>query len=82
MPIKELEERSLADKLFPLEVEDFADSILAIPPELRRLHTETYDFSVTTIKGYLESSHMFIPSFQRGYVWTQPQASRSLLNFA
>src|SRR4051812_4596550 len=69
-------EPTLADKLFPQESNDFADSILSIPPELRRLHTETYDFSVTTIKGFLETDHIFVPTFQRGYVWSDPQASR------
>jgi hypothetical protein len=67
---------TLADKLFPRDVEEFADSILAIPPEQRRLHTETYDYSIATIVDYLRSEHVFVPRFQRGYVWTDPQASR------
>ncbi len=67
----------LADKLFPPD-EPFADSILSIPPEQRRLHTETYDFSISTIYDKLTSKEksLFIPEFQRGYVWTKPQASR------
>lgn len=67
----------LADKLFPPE-EPFADSILSIPPEQRRLHTETYDFSISTIYEKLTSKErsLFIPEFQRGYVWTKSQASR------
>jgi hypothetical protein len=69
---------TLADKLFPQEVDEFADSILAIPPEQRRLHTETYDYSIGTIVEYLRSNHVFVPRFQRGYVWTDPQASRLL----
>lgn len=67
---------TLADKLFPQEVDEFAESILAIPPEQRRLHTETYDYSIGTIAEYLRSKHVFVPRFQRGYVWTEPQASR------
>ena len=47
----------LADVLFPeaLEQDDFADGVLSIPPEQRKLHTETYDFTVETI---VESSMM------------------------
>src|SRR5882724_9840606 len=67
---------TLADRLFPKEQDEFADSILAIPPEQRRLHTETYDYSIATITDYLRSEHVFVPRFQRGYVWTGPQASR------
>src|SRR5579863_5758746 len=67
---------TLADKLFPKETEEFAESILDIPPEQRRLHTETYDFSIATIRDYLANKHLFIPRFQRGFVWTEPQASR------
>ncbi|KAE9698705.1 DUF262 domain-containing protein, partial [Enterobacteriaceae bacterium TzEc077] len=36
---------ALADLLFPQE-EDFAENILDIPPVQRKLHTETYDFTV------------------------------------
>lgn len=70
-------ETSLADKLFPKE-EPFADSILSIPPEQRRLHTETYDFAISTIYEKLSGTQksMFIPEFQRRYVWTKAQASR------
>ena len=74
--MKRQEGATLADKLFPKEAEEFADSILAIPPEQRRLHTETYDFSISTIRDYLSTEHIFVPQFQRGYVWTEPQASR------
>lgn len=68
-------ETTLADKLFPPE-EQYADSILSIPPEQRRLHTETYDFSIATIHQYLSARNMFIPEFQRRYVWSKIQASR------
>jgi uncharacterized protein DUF262 len=71
-------ESSLADKLFPQQEESHADSILQIPPEQRRLHTETYDFSITTLYEYMTSStrHIYIPEFQRRYVWGKAQASR------
>jgi Protein of unknown function DUF262 len=68
---------SLADKLFPLTQEPYGDSILSVPPEQRRLHTETYDFSISTIYEKLSiSKSIFIPEFQRRYVWTKAQASR------
>jgi hypothetical protein len=68
---------SLADKLFPIREEPHGDSILSIPPEQRRLHTETYDFSISTIYERLSvSKSIFIPEFQRRYVWTKAQASR------
>jgi hypothetical protein len=67
---------TLADRLFPRETEDYADSILSIPPEQRRLHTETYDYSITTVVDYLRAGHIFVPRFQRGYVWTETQAAR------
>src|SRR5882672_10805041 len=68
---------SLADKLFPIAQEPYGDSILSVPPEQRRLHTETYDFSISTIYEKLSiSKSIFIPEFQRRYVWTKAQASR------
>lgn len=66
---------ALADKLFPdLKVEEI--DILNIPAEERRLRTETYDFTVSTLIDYLNQGHIFIPNFQRGYVWNKTQASR------
>ena len=66
---------ALADKLFPdLKVEEI--DILNIPAEERRLRTETYDFTVSTLIDYLRQGHIFIPNFQRGYVWNKTQASR------
>lgn len=38
----------LADKLFP-DVEETTTDILNVPPEKRRLTTETYDFTVSTL---------------------------------
>jgi hypothetical protein len=65
----------LADKLFP-EIEEQNLDILNIPPEKRRLNTETYDFTVSTLVDYLTDNHIIIPEFQRGYVWNRAQASR------
>ena len=70
-------EKSLADILFPtLSEEELSESILNIPPEQRRLQTETLDFSISTILDSLEKGHIFIPEFQRRYVWSITQASR------
>jgi len=65
----------LADKLFP-EVKELNLDVLNIPPEKRRLNTETYDFTVSTLVEYLKNGHILIPEFQRGYVWNRAQASR------
>ena len=69
---------ALADILFPeaKEQQDFAEGILSVPPEQRRLHTETYDFTVTTVVDKLNNRSIFIPDFQRRYVWSDAQASR------
>ncbi len=72
--------KALADILFPeaLEQQDFAEGILSVAPEQRKLHTETYDFTVETIVEKLggDTKSIFIPDFQRKYVWTDVQASR------
>jgi len=69
---------ALADILFPeaKEQQEFAEGILSVPPEQRRLHTETYDFTVTTVVDKLNNRSIFIPDFQRRYVWSDAQASR------
>lgn len=69
---------ALADVLFPAtkDQQDFAESILTIPPEQRKLHTETYDFTVETLVEKIDDGSVFIPNFQRRYVWADPQASR------
>jgi hypothetical protein len=70
-------EGTLADRLFPKpEAVEYAESILSIPPEQRRLHTETYDFTISTITDYLKANSIFVPEFQRRYVWSDAQASR------
>lgn len=72
--------KALADILFPeaMQQQDFADGILSVSPEQRKLHTETYDFTVETIVEKLgdPSKSIFIPDFQRKYVWSDTQASR------
>lgn len=68
----------LADVLFPeiKDQSDFADGVLSIPPEQRKLHTETYDFTVETVFEKLNDKSITIPKFQRRYVWSESQASR------
>lgn len=68
--------KNIADILFPedADLEDVA--VIDIPPEQRRLHTETFDFSIATIFSYLNEGNIYIPKFQRKYVWTRSQASR------
>lgn len=68
--------KDLADELFPV-VEDLDSlDVLEIPPNQRKLHTETYDFSISTIYEHLKSGHIYVPRFQRSYVWNRGQASR------
>lgn len=69
-------QKSLADKLFPIEDSDDEVSIVDIPPEKRRLLTETYDFSISTLTSQLKEKSIIIPDFQREYVWNRAQASR------
>jgi hypothetical protein len=73
--------QTLADQLFPIKKETDELEILDIPPEQRRLHTETYDFTVATIFEYLSKGDIFIPEFQRSYVWNRAQASRFIESF-
>jgi len=68
--------KSLADQLFPIKESLDSLDVLDIPPNQRKLHTETYDFSISTISEYLENGHIYIPHFQRSYVWNRGQASR------
>jgi hypothetical protein len=67
--------KNLADQLFP-EIVELENEILNIPPEQRKLNTETYDFTVSTINDYIKEKHIVIPKFQRGYVWNRSQAAR------
>lgn len=68
--------KNLADKLFPVDDVDDDLLIIDIPPEKRRLHTETYDFSISTIVDLLRNNSVVVPPFQRNYVWNRSQASR------
>lgn len=65
----------LANRIFP-DNDDFEVEVLNIPAEKRKLITETYDFTVSTINDYINNEHIVIPNFQRGYVWNRTQASR------
>ena len=69
---------TLADQLFPEKPSgaEAEDEILNIPPQERRLHTETYDFTVATIRDSLANDGIYIPLFQRSFVWNRAQASR------
>lgn len=65
----------LANRIFP-DNHDFEVEVINIPAEKRKLITETYDFTVSTIVEYINNEHIVIPNFQRGYVWNRSQASR------
>lgn len=68
--------KSLADELFPERPSSDESEVMDIPPNQRKLHTESYDFSISTIYDHLASGHIYIPRFQRSYVWNRGQASR------
>lgn len=71
------DQESLADALFPAELDDdFEEAILSIPPERRILRTEQYDFSVATLVEMMNKRDITVPDFQRRYVWSDRQASR------
>jgi uncharacterized protein with ParB-like and HNH nuclease domain len=75
--MKEKQDQQLADILFPTDEQiELTESILDIAPEQRRLHTESYDFTVSTLVSYLKEKKLTIPEFQRRYVWSDAQASR------
>lgn len=68
--------QQLADKLFPIVIEQEEVEVRNIPPEQRRLHTETADLTVSSLHGLLAGGKIEIPEFQRGYVWNRTQASK------
>ncbi len=72
------QDEGLASLLFPQSDrgEDYVDSILQVPPELRRLNTESYDFSIATIVDLFTKGSIYIPRYQRHFIWSQAQASR------
>lgn len=71
-------QKHLADLLFPVRSaraeED--EGILNVPLNERRLQTETYDFTISTLVTLLRERKIIVPEFQRKYVWTRNQASR------
>lgn len=69
-------QKQLADRLFPAVKEQEETELRNIPPEQRRLHTETADLTVLSLYQYLTNGKIEVPEFQRGYVWTRTQASR------
>lgn len=71
-------QKALADRLFPAVKRTNEDEteLRNIPPEQRRLHTETADLTVASLHQYMANAKIEIPEFQRGYVWTRTQASR------
>lgn len=71
-------QKALADRLFPIKKieEDEELELRNVPPEQRRLHTETADLTVSSLHQYMANGKIEIPEFQRGYVWTRTQASR------
>jgi hypothetical protein len=72
------DQSKIADALFPVrESRDaLADDVLNVPLNERRLHTETYDFTISTIRDLLKENQIKIPEFQRKYVWSRTQASK------
>lgn len=67
----------LADILFPeQQYDDFSENIIDIPPEQRKLYTESSDFTVETLVSKLKNGSIYIPEFQRKYVWNDVQASK------
>ena len=67
----------LADLLFPeQEFDDFSENIIDIPPEQRKLYTESSDFTVETLVNKLKNDSIYIPDFPRKSVWNDIQASQ------
>jgi hypothetical protein len=75
--ISKEEQRKLADVLFPSRADrDVDGDVLSVPLNERRLQTETYDFTISTIHDLLRDDRIVVPDFQRRYVWTRSQASK------
>lgn len=70
------EVKKLADELFREAKDDDEPEVKNIPPQQRRLLTETADYTVSTLFSLLTEQKIKIPNFQRGYVWNRSQASR------
>ncbi|WP_199231435.1 DUF262 domain-containing protein [Falsiroseomonas bella] len=70
-------QKQIADVLFPVSKHDDDEpEVRNIPPEQRRLHTETADYTVASLHQYLANGKVRIPEFQRKYVWKRTHASR------
>lgn len=77
MTTKPENQEELADILFPVRsTREASEDVLAVPPNERRLQTETYDFTISTLVTLLREERIVIPEFQRKYVWTRTQASK------
>lgn len=71
------DQKELADILFPVRSSrDAAEDVLDVPLNERRLQTETYDFTISTLVTLLREEKIVVPEFQRKYVWTRTQASK------
>lgn len=68
--------KKLADQLFPDAKDVDEPEVKNIPPQQRKLHTETADYTVSTLFSLMVDGKIKIPEFQRGYVWNRSQASR------
>ncbi len=69
-------QKKLADRLFPVAASGDETELRNIPPEQRRLHTESADLTVSSLHQYMTHGKIEVPEFQRGYVWNRNQASR------
>jgi hypothetical protein len=69
-------QEKLADILFPVMRHEEDHVELDIPKDQRRLVTDSFDFTVSTLIQYVDDGEISIPPFQRHFVWTIGQASR------
>ncbi len=51
-------QRTLADRLFPVVVDEEEVELKNIPPEQRRLQTETADLTVSSLHAYLANGKL------------------------
>lgn len=56
--------------------EDEQSDIIEIPSEERRLVTQSYDYSVSTLIEQWNDGTLILPDIQREYVWNRMRASR------
>lgn len=75
-PMAKTQDKLLADILFPKRDTSDTDSILNIPPEQRRLITDSYDFTVSSLVDSMEKGRIVVPEYQRRVVWKKKQQSR------